>query len=427
MTLQHLHHVVSCIYRLLHGFQEFIGERSFELGFIDRLKSSKTAFTLAETLITMTIIGVIAALTIPALVNNYQQKSFDTAKAKFVSELSQGFTRYLADRNTNDLKYTPFATADGKRSFFDNYFKSATKCGNTLDDCFASDYIDTNGTALAQMNTLCNDAYTLKDGASGCIMAKDGWDGEYYDDRTKKNESYLKVYYDINGKNKPNIFGRDYYVSNIITDGSLVDNPEAPHSTTPSNTTPSDTTPSDTTPSETTPAYTVPKYKLTVTSSNCGAIDSSNTYAEGEKISIDTYPPDGYEFKGLAASGCSASGKIVTMKARACNVVAVCTSTKVEKAGYSCAGENGFDTYVTFDPPLKRSDGTTYSTSRGISCLAPGSIYIIVHSNNNYNASCGAEYRFDNSTIHANGDCTLSGNTLTMGPYKKEGGGCDLY
>jgi Tfp pilus assembly protein PilE len=291
------------------------------------------AFTLAETLITMTIIGVIAALTIPSLVNRYQQKSFDTAKAKFVSELSQGFTRYLADKNTNDLKYTPFATANGKRSFFDNYFKSATKCGNTLDDCFAADYIDTNGTALAQMNTLCNDAYTLKDGASVCIMAKDGWDGKYYDARTKKNENYLKVYYDINGKNKPNIFGRDYYVSNIVTDGSLIDNPAAPHSTTPSDTTPSDTTPSDTTPtdttpSDTTPAYTVPKYKLTVTTAaTCGTVDGSGTYAEGEKIEVGTYPSTGHEFSSLSPSGCSASGNVVTMGASDCNVVANCKST----------------------------------------------------------------------------------------------------
>lgn len=35
----------------------------------------KTAFTLAETLITLGIIGVVAALTIPSIIKNYQKKT----------------------------------------------------------------------------------------------------------------------------------------------------------------------------------------------------------------------------------------------------------------------------------------------------------------------------------------------------------------
>lgn len=35
----------------------------------------KKAFTLAEVLITLGIIGVVAALTIPTLVNNYRKKA----------------------------------------------------------------------------------------------------------------------------------------------------------------------------------------------------------------------------------------------------------------------------------------------------------------------------------------------------------------
>jgi len=37
------------------------------------------AFTLAEVLITLAIIGVVAAMTIPTLVANYQEKSWNTA------------------------------------------------------------------------------------------------------------------------------------------------------------------------------------------------------------------------------------------------------------------------------------------------------------------------------------------------------------
>ena len=37
-------------------------------------KQLKSAFTLAELLITLAIIGIIAALTIPTLIQNYQEK-----------------------------------------------------------------------------------------------------------------------------------------------------------------------------------------------------------------------------------------------------------------------------------------------------------------------------------------------------------------
>src|SRR5574344_1226697 len=49
----------------------------------------KCAFTLAEVLITLGIIGVVAALTIPTLINSYQEKATITALKKFYSVASQ--------------------------------------------------------------------------------------------------------------------------------------------------------------------------------------------------------------------------------------------------------------------------------------------------------------------------------------------------
>ena len=45
---------------------------------LDKKKFSlkKSAFTLAETLITLTIIGVVAALTIPNLISSYQKHTY---------------------------------------------------------------------------------------------------------------------------------------------------------------------------------------------------------------------------------------------------------------------------------------------------------------------------------------------------------------
>ncbi len=52
----------------------------------------KKAFTLAEVLITLAIIGVVAALTIPSVVTNTQQSEFKTGLRKAVSVLNSAIT-----------------------------------------------------------------------------------------------------------------------------------------------------------------------------------------------------------------------------------------------------------------------------------------------------------------------------------------------
>ena len=53
------------------------------------LVSFKRAFTLAEVLITLGIIGVVAAITIPTLVANYNVKTWSTSANVFEKKLTQ--------------------------------------------------------------------------------------------------------------------------------------------------------------------------------------------------------------------------------------------------------------------------------------------------------------------------------------------------
>ncbi len=53
--------------------------------------SQKNGFTLAEVLITLGIIGVVAALTIPTLVQNYQEKVTVNKVKKMYSTLSNAY------------------------------------------------------------------------------------------------------------------------------------------------------------------------------------------------------------------------------------------------------------------------------------------------------------------------------------------------
>ena len=49
----------------------------------------KSAFTLAEVLITLAIIGIVAALTIPTLIQNYQERAWNTASQVFQRKLGE--------------------------------------------------------------------------------------------------------------------------------------------------------------------------------------------------------------------------------------------------------------------------------------------------------------------------------------------------
>ena len=68
----------------------------------------KKAFTLAEVLITLAIIGIVAAVTIPSVIANYQQQEFKTGLRKAVSVLNEAIQANITldgetPYETNDL------------------------------------------------------------------------------------------------------------------------------------------------------------------------------------------------------------------------------------------------------------------------------------------------------------------------------------
>jgi prepilin-type N-terminal cleavage/methylation domain-containing protein len=82
----------------------------------------KRAFTLAEVLITLGIIGVVAALTMPALVASYKKKETITRLKKFYSMMSQAIK--LSEAENGDAKtwnYIVNSDADQTYDFFMHY------------------------------------------------------------------------------------------------------------------------------------------------------------------------------------------------------------------------------------------------------------------------------------------------------------------
>lgn len=68
----------------------------------------RRAFTLAEVLITLAIIGIVAALTIPTLISNFQKRSYVSALQKSYATLQNGFKLMLATEGVDYLEQTKF-------------------------------------------------------------------------------------------------------------------------------------------------------------------------------------------------------------------------------------------------------------------------------------------------------------------------------
>ena len=56
------------------------------------MKNIKNAFTLAEVLITLGIIGIVVALTLPTLIQNHRNQVVETRLKKFYSTINQAIT-----------------------------------------------------------------------------------------------------------------------------------------------------------------------------------------------------------------------------------------------------------------------------------------------------------------------------------------------
>ncbi len=95
------------------------------------------AFTLAETLITLTIIGVIAALTVPNLINNYKKQQVETgiktaysilSNAVKMTEAQYGSINELITLNENQI--TTYGTKETFADAFLPNLKLSNNCKN---------------------------------------------------------------------------------------------------------------------------------------------------------------------------------------------------------------------------------------------------------------------------------------------------------
>ncbi len=150
----------------------------------------KKGFTLAEVLITLVIIGVIAAMTIPTLMNSTNNQEFRVGLKKAISTLNQAMSLNYALEGT---QVGTTSTLTSASDIVNNLFKKRMSVITT----------QTTGTAFASTNapfTATNDElfYT----ADGMRFAITTFSGEY--DPVADQMYYGLVLIDVNGDKAPN-------------------------------------------------------------------------------------------------------------------------------------------------------------------------------------------------------------------------------
>ena len=195
------------------------------------MKHKKFAFTMSEVLITLGVIGVVAAMTLSPLIENYQKTVWVKQLQKNYSTINQAFKMMLADDGVEFLSHTKtFNSMTGSecrhstninncRDFYDNLEKyiKISSIGNIN---YKYTFLPKN----TKTYTWNQKAITL---ANGAIMY------DYYFGKNPSVKANITMkgkmgffYIDINGKKKPNKVGRDawrFVIDNsgiIYPDGS---------------------------------------------------------------------------------------------------------------------------------------------------------------------------------------------------------------
>lgn len=191
---------------------------------------SKQAFTLAEVLITLGIIGVVAALTLPSLINRTKNRELHTAFLKTFSELNQVAQKYYADMGET-VTDTSFATKTNlANELMTKYYKGSTKITS---NGMGTD--DGNGNFLAfySIRTLNGKAYSGGANSQGKNSSFICDNSPFYqtasgalfifnDGVATENQNGPVVCVDINGKKGPNRYGMDYFLFAFTKNGNVV-------------------------------------------------------------------------------------------------------------------------------------------------------------------------------------------------------------
>ena len=211
------------------------------------MQNKTVGFTLAEVLITLGIIGIVAAMTLPAVINRTQSKELETQFKKVYAELNQVAQMFKKDYGISVSEYAssiPWISSTniasilipkimvyfkGAKLIDDTKFKSQDEEGNVKSVGY--DIYTMNGSKL-KMGP-CDDSGFYSEGG-GRIYS-------FVGDKVASDNDGPVVCVDINGMKRPNKYGYDIHIFYFTTDGYVYPMGQ-PHKDNPENSTITDAT-----------------------------------------------------------------------------------------------------------------------------------------------------------------------------------------
>lgn len=202
-------------------------------------KCKKYAFTLAEVLITLGIVGIVAALVIPVLVRGAEKQAGVSAAIKYQNVFQSVVLKYIADNGFNTLieadvfnNGASFTQAGTQRAWdaLKGYFSIAQDCGAAANPgCFPNNTLQINNTYHSAASEKSPDSSNLYAKAilnDGAVIAFLDDSGNCSFDRSISHTGLFKTScglfrVDYNGKKGPNKWGRDEFFYWLFPNGQV--------------------------------------------------------------------------------------------------------------------------------------------------------------------------------------------------------------
>lgn len=185
---------------------------------------NRLAFTLAEILIVLGVIGIVAEMTIPTLVANTTEQANRAAFKSIFADLTQA-TNSIANANGGlTSAFSTVGDCGDFRNLFLPYFKYVKTCEENSFTCWHNvntTPIKTNsGTNMGMGgSTTWSSAFAGMQLSNGAfIRFRPANLGEC----NSTDPLCAMIFVDVNGFKKPNVFGRDIYYAEIVYPNGLI-------------------------------------------------------------------------------------------------------------------------------------------------------------------------------------------------------------
>ena len=178
---------------------------------------NKKAFTLAEVLITLGIIGVVVAMTMPTLIANHREKETVVRLKKAYSTLSNAYIGVLNDYG--DPTNWDVESWDDIIIMFSKYISNVKICDEKAKGCFSSvrrkDLVNNDVDTMGSTSSGAGSALIMSDGIVAGVGAQTSFANALSCDRLNYCFHFAV---DINGDKGPNRWGVDTFTFHVTKD-----------------------------------------------------------------------------------------------------------------------------------------------------------------------------------------------------------------